>query len=259
MNMWSKPGVAARRFGRAAAAPTIAQWEKGNMAADQALLQQDIDWCGQEADETTGQAPLTFEEWLAERGEQTRPRRGSRAHGQNLCSWSRRMRNRIRSRPICDRSRRRPSCDRCLAARRMHGDGAKRMFAASELPSAKTPSRDIHFHRGHRGRKPAECGHSWRIVRTTAPGPRGHFGPVSVSLGPLSPTQPNHGHFGTDVECAIIQRVGGRPKGVGFEKTPLRRSEQGSNCPIQRVRYSVVSAALPSAADATARRPEGRS
>ena len=28
------------------------------------------------------------------------------------------------------------------------------MFAASELPSAKTPSRDIHFHRGHRGRSP---------------------------------------------------------------------------------------------------------
>jgi hypothetical protein len=36
-------------------------------------------------------------------------------------------------------------------------------------------------------------------------GLRGHFGPISVFLGPLSPTQPNHGHFGTDVESSIIQ------------------------------------------------------
>jgi hypothetical protein len=112
---------------------------------------------------------------------------------------------------------------------------AKRMFAASELPSAKTPSRDILFHRVHRGRNPAECGHSWRIVRTTAPGPRGHFGPVSVSRGPLSPTQPNHGHFGTDVESSIIQRVGGRPKGIGFERIPLWRSAPGSNRLVQCV------------------------
>ena len=39
-------------------------------------------------------------------------------------------------------------------------------------------------------------------------------------------------------------------KGCGFEKPSLRRSEQGSNCPIQRVRYSVVSAASPRATDA---------
>jgi hypothetical protein len=81
----------------------------------------------------------------------------------------------------------------------------RRGFDDSSSPSAKTPSRDIPFHRVHRGRKPAECGHSWRIVRTTAPGPRCHFGPVSVSLGPLSPTQPNHGRFGTDVGSPIIQ------------------------------------------------------
>jgi hypothetical protein len=30
--------------------------------------------------------------------------------------------------------------------------------------------------------------------------PEGPRWPVSVSLGPLSPRQPNHGHFGTDVE-----------------------------------------------------------
>jgi hypothetical protein len=82
---------------------------------------------------------------------------------------------------------------------------AKRMFAASELPSAKTLGRDIPFHRVHRGRKPAECGHSWRIVRTTAPGPRGHFRPFPASLRPLSLTQPNHGRFGTDVGSSIIQ------------------------------------------------------
>ena len=30
--------------------------------------------------------------------------------------------------------------------------------------------------------------------------PQAYFEPFSVSLGPLSPTQPNHGHFGTDIE-----------------------------------------------------------
>ena len=105
----------------------------------------------------------------------------------------------------------------------------RRGFDDSSSPSAKTPLRDILFHRVHRGRKPAECGHSWRIVRTTAPGPRGHFGPVSVSFGPLSPTQPNHGHFGTDVGIQITQWVRGRPGNAGFEKPPLRRSEPGSN------------------------------
>jgi hypothetical protein len=86
-------------------------------------------------------------------------------------------------------------------------------------------------------------------------GSRAHFGPFFVSLGPLSPKQPNHGHFGTDVESSRIQRVGGRLKGVGFEKPPLRRSEQGSNCPVRRGRYSVASAALPSATDMAAKWP----
>jgi hypothetical protein len=43
------------------------------------------------------------------------------------------------------------------------------------------------------------------------------------------------------------------PEGGGFGKPPLRRSEPGSNCLVQRVRYSVVSDALPSAAGQRAR------
>ena len=95
---------------------------------------------------------------------------------------------------------------------------AKRMFAASEPPSANTPSRDILFPLLISGRKPAEWGHSGQIVRTMRTGSSVHFGPFFVSLGPVSPKQPNHGHFGTDVGSLIIQRVGGRSKGVGFEK-----------------------------------------
>jgi len=97
------------------------------------------------------------------------------------------------------------------------------------------------------GRNGAELGALRLYFRTTGTGRGARFEPFFVSLGPPSPKQPNHGHFGTDVESSIIQRFGGRPEGVGFERAPLRRSEQGSNCPVQRVRYSVVSAALPSA------------
>jgi hypothetical protein len=35
--------------------------------------------------------------------------------------------------------------------------------------------------------------------------PPARFGPFSGSQGPLSPTQPNQGHFGTDVEIVQIQ------------------------------------------------------
>jgi hypothetical protein len=44
---------------------------------------------------------------------------------------------------------------------------AKRMLAASELPSANTPCRDVLFPPLTSGRNPAECGHSGKIVRTT--------------------------------------------------------------------------------------------
>ena len=46
---------------------------------------------------------------------------------------------------------------------------------------------------------------------------RAHFGPFFVSLGSLSPKQPNHGHFGTDVESSIIQRVGDAGRGQGLQ------------------------------------------
>ena len=118
-----------------------------------------------------------------------------------------------------------------------------RIVGSNPIPSANLPIRDILFQVVGVGQNPAECGHSRRVIRTTAPGVSGHCGPFSASLGPPSLTQPNHASFGTDVESSIIQGVGGRPKGTGFGRIPLGRSEPGSNCPVQRVRYSVVSAA----------------
>jgi hypothetical protein len=76
---------------------------------------------------------------------------------------------------------------------------AKRMFAPSGLPSASLPIWDILFPPLFSGRKPAECGHSGQIVRTTRPLDGPTSGRLSSLSGPLSPRQPNHGHFGTDV------------------------------------------------------------
>jgi hypothetical protein len=91
------------------------------------------------------------------------------------------------------------------------------------------PSRDILFPLPISGRKPADCGHSWQIVRTMRSGWRGHFGPFPVSLGPLSPTQPNHAQFGTDIRSSTEQWVtetrrgagskGARSGGVNSERT----------------------------------------
>jgi hypothetical protein len=53
--------------------------------------------------------------------------------------------------------------------------------------------------------------------------------PISLSVAPLPPTQPNHAHFGTDVKSAEIQGVRRRPTGSRFERAPLRRNELGSN------------------------------
>jgi hypothetical protein len=49
---------------------------------------------------------------------------------------------------------------------------------------------------------------------------------------PLSLTQPNHGHFGTDVGSAQTQGLRECLQGCGLERRPLRRSEPGSNCPV---------------------------
>ena len=114
-------------------------------------------------------------------------------------------------------------------------DITARTECSNPARSAKTPSRDILFPLLIRGRKPAECGHYWQFVRTMSDLLEGPLRPFFVSLGPLSPTQPNHGHFGTDVGIAITQWVGGRPKGCGFEKLPLGRSEPGSNHSVQCV------------------------
>jgi hypothetical protein len=112
---------------------------------------------------------------------------------------------------------------------------AKRMFAASEPPSASLPIRDILFPLVVSGWNGAEFGALRPHVRTNDTGRGARFGPFLVSLGPLSQRQPNHGHFGTDVESSIIQRVGGLPKGSGFERIPLGRSEPGSNRLVQFV------------------------
>jgi hypothetical protein len=45
----------------------------------------------------------------------------------------------------------------------------RRGFVYRPSPSASLPVGDILFHCVHRGRKPAECGPSWRIVRSTRP------------------------------------------------------------------------------------------
>jgi hypothetical protein len=95
------------------------------------------------------------------------------------------------------------------------------------------PSRDILFQLLISGRKPAECGHSGQIIRTTGTGLRAHLGPFSAFLRPLSLTQPNHAHFGTVVESLRNQCVRGGSRARGFERASLRRSEQGSNNSIQ--------------------------
>ena len=127
------------------------------------------------------------------------------------------------------------------ARSRIAGEPARctreRNAGSNPTPSAKTPSRDILFRRSADGRNGAEFVHSRRYVRTTRAGRQPLFGPVGASLRPLSLTQPNHGHFGTDVESSIIQWVGGQQKGSGFGKAPLRRSEPGSNRSVRYVYF----------------------
>ena len=109
----------------------------------------------------------------------------------------------------------------------------KRMFAASELPSASLPMRVILLGALRAGRNPAECGHLRPFIRTTGTGRQAYFGPFSGSLATFSLTQPNHAHFGTAVESLRNQCVRGGSRARGFERASLRRSEQGSNNSIQ--------------------------
>ena len=111
---------------------------------------------------------------------------------------------------------------------------SRECFWSHSSPSASLPSRDILFPLLISGRNPAECGHSWPFVRTTRTGLRAHFGPFSVSLGPLSPKQPNHGHFGTDVGKLRNSMGWRRPKGSGLKN--LRSGEVNRD---RTLRFSV--------------------
>ena len=104
-----------------------------------------------------------------------------------------------------------------------------RLIRAWHGERASLLTRDILFPLLISGRNPAECGHSRPIVRTTGAGQQAHFGPFSLSPGAPSLTQPNHGHFGTDVRIAPSQWVRWSPRGRGFERAALRRGKQGSN------------------------------
>ena len=92
------------------------------------------------------------------------------------------------------------------------------MFDPGSCRSAKTPSQDILFRALVTGRNGAECGHSWQNVRTTRTGVKANFGPFFVSASPLSPTQPNHAHFGTDVRSSESQCVTAPQRGEGLQE-----------------------------------------
>jgi hypothetical protein len=107
-------------------------------------------------------------------------------------------------------------------------------------PSASLASRDILFSALSNGQNPAERGRLRSFFRTKDPARKPHFGLFSVSLRPLSLTQPNHAHFSTDVIRSRCQRLTGGPERTEFEGRPLRQSEPGSN---NSVRYGPSSKA----------------
>jgi hypothetical protein len=87
-----------------------------------------------------------------------------------------------------------------------------RTLRSNRFRSASLAIRDILFPALGAGLNGAECGHLRPFFRTTGAGLRPDFGSFSGSQGPPSLTQPNHGHFGTDVGSSHIQRLcAGRP------------------------------------------------
>jgi hypothetical protein len=100
----------------------------------------------------------------------------------------------------------------------------QRGFDDSSSSFASLLSRDILFPLLISGRKPAQCGHSRQIVRTTETTVRAHFGPFSASLG-HNRTTPVLVRMS---EARQIQSVRGCPQRCGFEGAPLRRSKLGS-------------------------------
>jgi hypothetical protein len=87
---------------------------------------------------------------------------------------------------------------------------------SNRLPSASRPGPDILFGPQAPARSPQSAGlhadfpnHEGRL--------RGPFRAVWSSIRPLSPTQPNHGRFGTDVGSFMIQQVGDAWRGEGLK------------------------------------------
>ena len=115
---------------------------------------------------------------------------------------------------------------------RVQRSPAKRMFAASERPSASLASRDILFPALAAGRNGAERGPSRSFIRTTVTRSKAHFGPFPVSLRPLSLTQPNHAHFGTVIGTSTDQWVRGSLKERSLEEPP-----SGEGNTARTVRY----------------------
>jgi hypothetical protein len=142
------------------------------------------------------------EDWLCRRA-LARPRGLRRSEDRAEGSWCFVL--------ACDRGRGSRPCLDAAAAVPLYANvvvqrtPGKRMFAASELPSASLASRDILFPALVAGRNGAERGLLRRFFRTTRTGRQARFGRSSVSLRAISLTQPNHGDFGTDVGSSIIQ------------------------------------------------------
>jgi hypothetical protein len=127
-----------------------------------------------------------------------------------------------------------PRCERRTSTKRRNGTRVRRSsndrtISSHPARSASLPIRDILFPAARIGRNPAECRRFCSFIRTTDTGREARFGPFSVSLRPLSLTQPNHARFGTDVRTALIQLVRWPMRECGFERAALRRSERDSN------------------------------
>jgi hypothetical protein len=142
-------------------------------------------------------------------------------------------RPRSSKRPVCDRiadarsiaSRRSECCVPCSSENRRVSVPRVRVPSAPPVYPLET----YFFQRSVPAGSARSAGACGYISEPRGPADKPIFGPFSAFLCTLSLTQMNHAHFGTDVESSIIQRFGGQPKGVEFEKPPLRRSEPESN------------------------------
>jgi hypothetical protein len=81
-----------------------------------------------------------------------------------------------------------------------------------------------------------------RFFRTARPAHEPHFGLFSVSLGALSPTQPNHGHFGTDPHPGPALGDYFMQEGLIYEGGTLAANCAGGECVDARL--DIVRAAI---------------